>query len=87
MKLLAGKLNICLNVYEVCAAHSLPSRARVPPIIVWLNNYDRRHELLVEVRRRKLNNSDLGLSGQLPVFVNEHLARETKELLVERRVE
>lgn len=50
--LLASKLKVRLNEYDICAAHRLPSKGKTAPIIVRLNNYDRKRELLVEAKKK-----------------------------------
>ncbi len=55
VKMLAGKLDVQLSDYEICAAYRLPTKGRIAPIIARLNTYDKKSKLLVRAKKKKLN--------------------------------
>jgi len=86
IQILASRLGAQLHDYDVCAVHRLYRRddddsTTVAPIVVRLNSFDKKHELMSLSKKKKLNSSMIGLGGNMPIFVDEHLTRETLALL------
>ena len=83
--ILASRLGINLRDYDMCAAHRLYGRdtddSADAPIIVRLNSYDKKYELMKEARNTKPTSSELGLGKNLPIIVDEQLTKKTLALL------
>lgn len=80
IKALAEGLEVPFHELYVSALHRLPSRGQTQPIILKLTNLDVKHRLIKNAKRKKLNGSCLGL-GENPIFFDEHLTKETADLL------
>lgn len=85
LKTLAAKLEVGLEEYHICATHRLPSRGEVPPIIVRLNDYDKKDELMKAVKEKKIGSGDLEMTGDTPIFIDEQLTEEARALLSETK--
>lgn len=81
---LANKLEINIQLYHICAIHRLLSRQAIPPIVVMLNNFNVKRELITRAKKRKLIARDFG-AGNSPIYVNEHLSAYTMSLLNEAK--
>lgn len=80
LKTLADKLRVQLNDVELCAAHQLLAKSTLLPIIVRLNSYDKNHDLIIEAK--KITSCNLGMDGNFPIFLDKHLMKETKDILI-----
>ena len=77
---LANKLKVDLKDYDVAALHRLPSKKKdneAPPIIVKLNNLGKKSQLYNQAKKMKPKCSDIGLQNNTPIFVDEHLTKES----------
>lgn len=81
-KKLARKLEVNIDDADIAKVHRLPTRKnhQVPPIIVRLNNLDKRDSLFSNAKRIKPQGKDIGLESPNPIFVDEHLTRETLKI-------
>jgi len=77
----ASCLGIELHDYDLQAAHTLPSKSEIKPIIVKFNNYDKQKEMIVQARKLKISSDALGLSPNVPIYIDEHLTKPTIELI------
>lgn len=82
VKLVADKLDVTLYEYDISTAHRLPARGdNIPPIVVRLNNRDKKSKLISSSRRIKLHGKDLNLNPAVPIFVGEHLTLQSMAIL------
>lgn len=67
---------------DVEACHRVPTRDREKSnIIVRFQNRNKRDCVLEKAKKKRISCSDLGLSMEAPVYVNEHLCPYLKKLL------
>lgn len=84
VEMVADKLEDELHDYHFCAVYRLPSVKQIQPIIIRLNSNDVKRDLVVNSKKKKLNGKAIG-AGSQPTFVNEHLSKETVEILYEAK--
>ncbi len=46
IKAFASKIGADLYEYQICVAHRLPIKGKIPPIMVKLNDYEKKTELI-----------------------------------------
>ncbi len=68
----APKLEVENQDYHICALHCSPSKQKFPPIIMRLNSFDVRRDL-VRNSKKRLNGNAIGIGPQ-PIFIEEHLS-------------
>lgn len=79
---LAEKVGAEITSADIDAAHWVPTKDKNQAnIIVKFLSSSARDKLLDSSKKLRLNASDLGLSGTTPIYVNEHLCPEYKQLL------
>lgn len=78
----ADALGVQLNEYDICNAHRLYApEDKTPAIIVKLNSTIKKTNLIVKSKQIKLHGKALGLTPAFPIYINEHLTKETLSLL------
>lgn len=79
---IAEVLEVKIENYHIAAAHRLPARAgkEAIPIIVKFNDNDIKSAILSKAKIMKPKGSDIGFESSLPVYVDEHLTKETLKL-------
>ena len=77
----ASGIRIELKDYEINAVHRLSTKKEHTPIIVCLNNLEKKEELIEWSKR---NNKKQG-ANKKPIFISEHLTRFNGELLREAK--
>ncbi len=85
LKNIPQKLEVEDQDYHICALHRLPSKRKIPPIIVRLNNSVVRRDLVRNSKKKRLNGNAFGIGPQ-PIFVDEHLSQGSVELLEARKI-
>lgn len=79
---LAKRLKVEIFDYDINATHRLPSRENaIPPIIVRLNNREKKSALVANSKKLRLRGDDSSQNSSVPIFVNDHLTKLTSELL------
>lgn len=79
---LAEKVGAEITSADIDVAHWVPTKDKNQAnIIVKFLSCSARDKLLASSKKARLNASDLGLSGTTPIYVNEHLCPEYKQLL------
>ncbi len=81
VKLVAKKLEIKVEDYDICVAHRLPSKMSPPSIIARLNNRELKNNIIKAAKKAKLNGSDLNIYPSYPIFCDEHLTKQKREIL------
>lgn len=66
---------------EVCHRVPVAKNPSEKNIVVQFAHRSKRNSVLEKARRMRLTASDLGLTAQVPIYVNEHLCPELKKLL------
>lgn len=87
VKKVATALDVKLEKYDISIAHRLPNKklSKAPPIIVKLNNLEKKRLLVSNSIKMKLKGDKLGFSPALSVYVNEHLTKESADILNEAK--
>lgn len=82
VSMLAQKLNINVRDYDICAAHRLPTnKGRIPSIVVKLNNHELKSIMITNAKRQKLHGNSMGFDPALPIYINEHHTKKTREFI------
>lgn len=81
VKKIAGKLDLELQEYDVQAIYKLPSKnqGKARFVIKRLSSYDKRPELIMRSKIKKINSDCIELTPSTPIFVDEHLTSVTIE--------
>lgn len=87
IKNIAEKVELKIEDSEISTAHRLPSKkSETPNIIARLNNRDKKKELIVRAKAKKLKASVLEWTKEnTPIYISNHLTRYTAELLREAK--
>lgn len=67
--------------YDIKAIHRLQIRNNAAAVKMKLNNRDKRMQLLINGRKKKLSANDIGLKASTQSFVNEDTTRQMRALL------
>ncbi len=78
-KTFANEIGVDLEEYQIGAAHRLPTKGKIPPIIVKFNDYDKKIELIKKTKRARPT------IGDRPIFVEDHLMAKTTAILKEAK--
>lgn len=67
---LAGKMNINVKDKDINTTHRLGDKNKPnPPVIVRLNNRDRKNECIAQSKSCKLKGKDVGFDHSRPIYV------------------
>lgn len=71
-----------IQKYHIAAIHRLPSKRNkeAVPIIVKFNDNDVKKEMLINTKKVKPKTSDIGFGVSNPIYIDEHLTKETLSL-------
>lgn len=79
---LATKVGVTLSTTDIDVAHWVPTKQKnVSNIVIKFMSCAARDKLLGATKKVRLNTSDLGIAGSMPVYLNEHLCPTYKALL------
>ena len=75
---IAKNLEVNLSGYEINTAHCLrTNQDKIAPIIVRLNNRNKKQELIRNSKQMRLHGKNLNMNPAMPIYVNEHLSPYT----------
>lgn len=82
LKKIGSLAKVELTDADIDACHRVPTaRHDQSNIIVRFVQRTKRNDLLAQARKMRLTTKDLGLESSCPVYVNEHLTRQSKQIL------
>lgn len=76
----AEKLNVSIREWDIVVVHRLPTKSGIKPIIARFLCYDKKRELLKAFKTMKPNGIAIGIDTTLPIYMDDHLSKETRAL-------
>lgn len=81
IKAIADVLDVSVHNYDICAAHRLPGGIdNARPIIIRFNNSEIKPKLIAASKKNRITSENIGFNIKMPIFITEHLTRETTEI-------
>lgn len=88
VKEIGKEINVDFKDGEIDVVHRIPTRNKTnpEPIVVQLLSRNKRDEILMKAKQKKITTTALNFSGnERTIFINEHLTRQRKTLLYEAK--
>jgi len=64
---------------DIGKAHRLPSRYKPRPIIVRMNDWDKKESMIRNAKNRKLQGGEIGLNPSYPIIITNDMSKEAGE--------
>lgn len=92
LKIKMNQNNILVNIHKITIKDKISAQhiiyllvmIKSKPIVVHFNNSDIKPKILYKMKKNKLECSDFDVKSEDPIYLNEHLMKETADLVLKK---